>query len=318
MISNELRPYLFSEIVGQDDAKTRLQIAIKAARSRNEPIPHILLGGSSPGIGKTTLAYAVANEYGTKPHYFNAPAIKKIPEITNLLAHINANDILIIDECHALSKAVSEVLLPALEDGKLTINIVKRAVTVDMPPFTLIGCTTEVGTIIKPLRDRFEIQFNLQPYTDIEIGQIVLRSFRKLALDGHGNVTMNIASRSRGIPRIANRLLKRVRDYAMVNKYELITHDVVNNAMRLEGIDTEGFTEIDKKYISTLFETYNSGPCGLTTMSSTIGEDSSTVAEYIEPFLLRGDYITVTKQGRVLTEKGLRFAVDISRKDVNI
>jgi holliday junction DNA helicase RuvB len=316
MTTNVLRPNRFAEIVGQKDAITRLNIAIQAAKRRNESIPHILLGGSSPGIGKTTLAYAVANEYGSVAHYFNAPAIKKVSEIVNPLARVKQNDIVIIDEFHALNKPIAEILLPVLEDRKLTIPIVKRIVTVDMPPFTMIGCTTEVGTIIRPLRDRFGIQFNLQPYSDDEIYEIVTRSMARLNLPCPmpSLVAGNISKRSRGIPRVANRLLERVRDYA--DAYStIVSQSVVDKAMELEGVDEAGFTDLDKKYVYTLYDTYQGGPSGLSTMASTIGEDSATVSDYIEPFLLRGGFIAITKQGRVLTEKGTRFAVDISRKD---
>lgn len=200
--NDKLRPSSFDELVGQEAAKTRLKIALGAAKQRGEAVPHILFGGSSPGIGKTTLAHVVANEYGAKSHYLNSPAIKKVSELSHMLAKLNTNDVLILDECHALSKGVSEILLPAMEDNKLTIKIVNRVATIPLPPFTLIGCTTEVGSIIRPLRDRFKIQFNLQPYTDDDISKIVFQNCIKLKLQCQDGVDRNVAFRSRGFPEL--------------------------------------------------------------------------------------------------------------------
>lgn len=310
--TDKLRPTSFKEFIGQEDAKSRLSIAIEASKRREQPLPHVLLGGSAAGIGKTSLAFIIANERGVKATYVNAPGIKKPGELINIFTKINKNEIVIVDEIHAINKSLSENLLPLMEDFRLTINLFNReAITIDINPFTLIACTTEIGKLLAPLRDRFEIPFALQPYNDSEIAQIVSQSLHKLELTTVPSVVANIANRARGVPRIANRLVKRVRDYALIYNDGSVTDDIVEAAMQLEKIDAQGLSEVDKKYLKVLQNNYGGGPCGLGTLALTIGEDEVTVRDYIEPFLIRKSFISVTKQGRVLTRKGTEFVLGI-------
>lgn len=303
-IETGLRPRSLKEYVGQSKAKSSLEIYIQAARSRKEALDHVLLYGP-PGLGKTTLASIIANEMGVSIRITSGPAIEKAGDLAAILTNLSEHDILFIDEIHRLSRSVEEVLYPAMEDYALDIIIGKgpsaRSLRIDLPKFTLIGATTRAGLLTAPLRDRFGVISKLEMYTNEELSQIVTRSANILNVDIESDGALEIARRSRGTPRIANRLLKRVRDYAQVKSDGNITKQVADQALSMMEIDKLGLDLIDRKMMMTIIKNFGGGPVGLDTLAASIGEDSNTIEDVYEPYLLQIGFLNRTPKGRMLT-----------------
>ena len=314
-----LRPLTLDEYVGQSQIKENLRIFITAARKRNETLDHVLVYGP-PGLGKTTLAYVVANEMGGKIKLVNGPSIEKPGDLAAILSTINPGDILFIDEIHRLPRVVEEILYGAMEDFTLTLMVGRdedaRNITIDLAPFTLFGATTRPGDLSSPLRDRFGIVSRLDYYTDEELKNIILRTSRVFQTPIVEDAAMEIALRSRGTPRIANRIYRRVRDFASFSDCDLITRDICLKAFEMLRIDSYGLDDVDTRYIKTLIKRFNGGPVGLETLASTIGEEMNNLEEVCEPYLLKLGLINKTPRGRVATEKAYQhFRIDLFAKD---
>lgn len=303
-IEGGLRPRRLEDYVGQSKAKSSLEIYIEAARSRNEALDHVLLYGP-PGLGKTTLAAIIANEMGVSIRITSGPAIEKAGDLAAILTNLSEHDILFIDEIHRLSRSVEEVLYPAMEDYALDIIIGKgpsaRSLRIDLPKFTLIGATTRAGLLTAPLRDRFGVISKLEMYTTEELAKIVTRSAGILNIGIEPDGAGEIARRSRGTPRIANRLLKRVRDYAQVKAEGIITKDVAAKALSMMEIDNLGLDMVDRRMLMAIIKNFGGGPVGLETLAASIGEDANTIEDVYEPYLLQLGFISRTPRGRVLT-----------------
>lgn len=299
-----LRPKSLNEYIGQDKAKDNLSIFIQAAMARNEPIDHVLLYGP-PGLGKTTLANIIANEMGVNIRITSGPAIEKAGDLAALLTNLSENDVLFIDEIHRLSRAVEEILYPALEDYALDIIIGKgpsaRSIRIDLPRFTLIGATTRAGQLTSPLRDRFGVMLRLELYTNDQLCDIIKRSAVILSIPCEKEGAMEIARRSRGTPRIANRMLKRVRDFADVMGNGKITSDIAKIALDRLEIDSLGLDSMDKRMLNMIIKGYGGGPVGLETLASAIGEESITLEDVCEPYLMQLGFLSRTPRGRVAT-----------------
>ena len=299
-----LRPRHLREYVGQDKVKTSLQIYISAALKRHDALDHILLYGP-PGLGKTTLACIVAAEMGQNIRVTSGPAIERPGDLASILTNLNQGDILFIDEIHRLSRAVEEVLYPAMEDYALDIMIGKgptaRSMRLDLPKFTLVGATTRAGRLSAPLRDRFGIVFRLEMYTPEELASIVSRSAGILGMPFDEDGIMEIARRSRGTPRIANRLLKRVRDYAQVRADGHITAEVARDSLNMQDVDGLGLDRIDRAVLNAMIEKFGGGPVGLDTLAAVTGEDAVTIEDVYEPYLMQLGFIMRTPRGRVCT-----------------
>ena len=301
-----LRPKTLREYIGQTKVKENLKIYIEAAKKRNEPLDHTLLYGP-PGLGKTTLATIISNEMNTNIRITSGPAIEKPGDLAALLTNLSPNDVLFIDEIHRLNRSVEEILYPALEDFNLDIIIGKgpsaRSIRLDLPKFTLIGATTRAGSLTTPLRDRFGIVHRLEIYSVEELDTIVKRSAEILGVDIDEEGALEIAKRSRGTPRIANRLLKRVRDYASVLGDGKVTEEIAKIALEKLEIDDLGLDNIDRKILKTIIINYGGGPVGIETLSSTIGEEVETIEDVYEPYLMQMGFITRTQRGRMATPK---------------
>ena len=299
-----LRPKTLNEYIGQTKVKENMKIYIEAAKKRNEPLDHILLYGP-PGLGKTTLASIISTEMNTNIRITSGPAIEKPGDLAALLTNLSPNDILFIDEIHRLNRSVEEILYPALEDYNLDIIIGKgpsaRSIRLDLPKFTLIGATTRAGSLTTPLRDRFGIMHRLELYDAEQLNTIVTRSAKILGVDIDEKGSMEIARRSRGTPRIANRLLKRVRDYAAVLGDGTITEEIAKIALEKLEIDELGLDNIDRKILKTIILSYSGGPVGIETLSSTIGEETETIEDVYEPYLLQMGFLSRTPRGRIAT-----------------
>ena len=300
-----LRPRTLDEYCGQQRVRDNLRVLIQAAKSRNEPLDHVIFSGP-PGLGKTTLAGVVANEMGAKLHTTSGPAIERTGDLAAILTNLEAGDILFVDEIHRLNHQVEEVLYPAMEDFFLDIVIGKgpaaRSIRLDLPRFTLIGATTRTGLLTGPLRDRFGISYRLDYYSIEELARIVERSARILDVEIDAQGAAEIASRSRGTPRLANRLLKRVRDYAQVKAEGRITWEVASEALTFFEIDEMGLDWMDVKILTALTKTFRGRPVGLTTIASAVGEDPSSLEDVYEPYLLQSGLIIRTPQGRQATQ----------------
>lgn len=301
-VENSLRPKSLDDYLGQEKAKEQLKIFIEAAKSRNEQLDHVLLYGP-PGLGKTTLASIIANEMGVNLRITSGPAIERAGDLAAILTNLNENDVLFIDEIHRINRSVEEVLYSAMEDFCLDIIIGKgpsaRSIRLDLPKFTLIGATTRAGMLTNPLRDRFGVICKLDYYTVDELAKIVVRSSEILGAEIQIGGSTEIARRSRGTPRIANRLLKRVRDYAQVRADGNITDDVANKALELLGVDSLGLDYVDEKLLMTIIQKFRGGPVGLDTLAASIGEDRNTIEDVYEPYLLQLGFINRGPRGRI-------------------
>lgn len=308
-LDKNLRPERFSDFPGQEKLKDKLRVFLEAAQKRNEAMEHLLFYGP-PGLGKTTLAQIMGNETGVEVRITSGPAIERPGELAAILTNLAPHDILFIDEIHRLSKVVEEVLYPAMEDFALDIVIGKgpsaRSVRLELPNFTLIGATTRIGLMSSPLRDRFGALHRLRFYTEDELSEVVERSCSILALDIDKKGANEIAKRSRGTPRIANRLLKRVRDFAQVKKDGTVNYNVVKEALTLHGVDNRGLTREDCKFLKIICSKFNGGPVGVKTLSAALSEDEGTIEEVMEPYLIQCGFIKKTSRGRVATEKAFK------------
>lgn len=305
-MESHLRPQLLKDYIGQEKAKETLKIYIEAAKERGESLDHVLFYGP-PGLGKTTLAGIIANEMNVNIKITSGPAIEKPGEMAAILNNLQEGDVLFVDEIHRLNRQVEEVLYPAMEDYAIDIMIGKgataRSIRLDLPKFTLVGATTRAGMLTAPLRDRFGVVNRLEYYTIEELKTIIMRSASVLNVGIDEKGAYALARRSRGTPRLANRLLKRVRDFAQIKYDGYITEEVTNFALDLLDVDKEGLDQIDRELLMTVIQKFQGGPVGLDTLAASVGEDSGTIEDVYEPYLLKNGFIQRTPRGRIVTEK---------------
>ena len=304
-----IRPKRLDEYLGQKPVRDQLSIYIEAAKGRGEAMDHVLIFGP-PGLGKTTLSHVIANELGVNLRVTSGPVIEKAGDLAALLTNLQPHDVLFIDEIHRLSPVVEEVLYPAMEDFQIDIMIgdgpAARSIKLDLPPFTLIGATTRAGLLTAPLRDRFGIVQRLEFYNPQELTQIVRRSAKIMAIDCVAEGAEEIARRSRGTPRIANRLLRRVRDFAQVRAQGRIDHDVARDAMVMLNVDPQGFDELDRRLLRTIIDNFEGGPVGIESLAAAISEERGTLEDVIEPYLIQQGFLVRTARGRMATPKAYR------------
>jgi Holliday junction DNA helicase RuvB len=316
-----LRPQKLSQYIGQNKVKEVLNIFIESAKMRAQPLDHVLLSGP-PGLGKTTLANIISNELGVHIRVTSGPAIERAGDLAAILTNLNENDVLFIDEIHRLNKVVEEIMYPALEDFALDIIIGKgpsaRSIRLDLPKFTLIGATTRSGMLASPLRDRFGVMCNLDFYEPEDLKEIVLRSANIINIEVNEKGADEIAKRSRGTPRIANRLLKRVRDYAIVKGEGIIDLKTADEALKMLEIDEIGLDKLDRRILNTIIDFYKGGPVGLDTLAASIGEEKGTIEDVYEPYLLQIGYLNRTPRGRVVSELGYKHVKKTRKKEDQI
>ena len=305
-IDQNIRPALLDEYVGQEEIKENIRVFIEAAKMRGEVLDHVLLYGP-PGLGKTTLAHIIANELGVNIKTASGPSIEKSGDLAAILSNLEPNDVLFIDEIHRMPRFIEEILYPAMEDFEFDIVVGQegssRNIKIDLPPFTLVGATTRAGDISSPLRDRFGIVSKLNYYSDAELQKIIERTSRVLDMPIEADAAKELAKRSRKTPRIANRLFKRVRDFALVNGDSIITKEVTMKSLDRLKVDQFGLDQIDIEYLKALIQKFNGGPVGVETIATSIGEEVSTIEDVIEPFLLQEGFIKRTSRGRIATTK---------------
>ena len=301
-----IRPQFLKDYVGQDEVKNNIDVFIKACKIRGQALDHVLLYGP-PGLGKTTLAHIIANELGTNIKTTSGPAIEKSGDLAAILSSLEPGDVLFIDEIHRMPKFIEEILYPAMEDFELDIIIggegASKNIKIDLPPFTLIGATTRAGDISAPLRDRFGIVSKLNYYTDKELQQIIKRTSRVLKSDIDDDAALDLAKRCRKTPRVANRLFKRISDFALVNGEVCISKDTLEKSLKRLNVDEYGLDQIDIEYLNSLINKFNGGPVGVETLATSIGEEVTTIEDVVEPFLMQEGFIKRTKSGRVATDK---------------
>ena len=314
-----IRPKRLADYVGQKEIRIQMEIFIKAATARDEALDHVLIFGP-PGLGKTTLSNIIATEMGVNIRHTSGPVLDKAGDVAALLTNLEAHDVLFIDEIHRLSPVVEEVLYPAMEDYQIDIMIgegpAARSIKLDLPPFTLVGATTRAGLLTSPLRDRFGIVHRLEFYSVEELATIVKRSARVLGISVEDTGANEIARRSRGTPRIANRLLRRVRDFAEVKGDGVVSSEIANQALAMLKIDNNGFDSLDRKLLLLMIENFDGGPVGLDTLAAAISEERGTIEDVIEPYLLQQGFIMRTPRGRVVTQKAyIHFGLKAPNKD---